>query len=214
MVVAGGGEVAGRDPGPVRTRWSIQPGLRWLVAARLLQQAAASLASRPWQTRPRAVGSCSGEATRQWRCTATNAYLGIERPRGSSSAGSSELGGGIHGGRAPACARAEEMRQGGRERGREAWRHPGTRFEAAGHEAARGMKVGRASAMVGRALVHGRHEVISSSTWRALLCPTWSPFSAYSVQIRALAPIEKLLSSECSSTLIKGARPLGYWISI
>ena len=28
MVVAGGGEVAGRDPGPVRTRWSVQLGLR------------------------------------------------------------------------------------------------------------------------------------------------------------------------------------------
>ena len=143
------------------------------MAARLLQQATASSASRPWQTRPRAVGSCSGEATRQWRCTATNAYLGIERPRGSSSAGSSELGGGIHGGRAPACARAEEMRQGGRERGREAWRHPGARFEAAGHEAVRGTEVGRASAMVVRALVHGRHEVILTNTRRATVKVMW-----------------------------------------
>ena len=67
--------------------------------------------------------------------------------------------------------------------------------------------------MVGRAWRHGFHEVNSSSTWRVLLCPTWSPFSAYSVQIRTLAPIEKLLSSECSSTCIKEARPLELWIS-
>jgi hypothetical protein len=35
-----------------------------------------------------------------------------------------------------------------------------------------GARVGR----VGRAQRHGCHEVNSSSTWRALLCPTWSPF--------------------------------------
>ena len=35
---------------------------------------------------------------------------------------------GNHGDCALACARAEEERQGGREQGREAWRHSGARF--------------------------------------------------------------------------------------
>ena len=46
----------------------------------------------------------------------------------------------------------------------------------AGHEAARGAELGRALAMVGARSVHGCHGDNSSSTWRASLCPTWSPF--------------------------------------
>ena len=37
-------------------------------------------------------------------------------------------------------------------------------FGAAGHEVARGMEVGRASAMVGARSVHGRHEDILRNT--------------------------------------------------
>ena len=39
-----------------------------------------------------------------------------------------ELGGGVHGGRALTCVRAEEERQGERKRVREARRHTGARF--------------------------------------------------------------------------------------
>ena len=78
-----------------------------------------------------------------------------------------ELGGGVHGGRALACVRAEEERQGERKRVREARRHIGAWFWSS---RARGSAwhggwthVGH----VGRALVHGGHDVISSNTWRA-----------------------------------------------
>jgi len=78
-----------------------------------------------------------------------------------------ELGGGVHGGRALACVRAEEERQGERKRVREARRHTGARFWSS---RARGgawhggwTRVGH----VGRAPVHGGHDVISSNTWRA-----------------------------------------------
>ena len=50
------------------------------------------------------------------------------RPRDRSSTDGSELGGGTHGGRALACVRVEEERQGGRKRVREARRHTGARF--------------------------------------------------------------------------------------
>jgi len=99
----------------------------------------------------------------------------VESLRGSSagsSTGSSKLAGGIR-----AAARARDREREGRWEGERVNQGElGARFEAAGREVARGTEVGHASAMVGRALVHGHHEVISSSTWRALLCPTWSPF--------------------------------------
>ena len=44
-----------------------------------------------------------------------------------------------------------------------------------GHEAARGVELGCASAMAGRAPVHGCHDVISPNTWRASRCSTWRP---------------------------------------
>ena len=45
VVADGGGGVAGRYHGPKHTSWSIQLGPRWLVAARPLQQAAATAAA-------------------------------------------------------------------------------------------------------------------------------------------------------------------------
>ena len=72
-------------------------------------------------------------------------------------------------------------------------------------EAARGAELGRASAMAGRAPVHGCHDVILSNTWCVRWSPTWSPFSAYSAWIRTWAPEAKLLCTSCSPTFIKGA---------
>ena len=51
----------------------------------------------------------------------------------------------------------------------------GAQFGGAGREAARGAELGRASAMAGRAPVHGCHDVISPNTWRASRCSTWRP---------------------------------------
>ena len=48
-------------------------------------------------------------------------------------------------------------------------------YGGAGHSAARGAELGRASAMAGRAPVHGCHDAISSNTWRASQCLTWRP---------------------------------------
>ena len=73
------------------------------------------------------------------------------------------------------CVQRESAREGESEGGRRGDSRA-LGYGAAGREVARGTEVGHASAMVGRALVHGHHEVISSSTWRALLCSTWSPF--------------------------------------
>ena len=81
----------------------------------------------------------------------------------------------------------------------------GAQFGGAGHEAACGAELGCASAMAGHAPVHGCHDAISSNTWRARWSPTWSPFSAYFVHIRTLAPVAKLLYSGCSTNLIKAA---------
>ena len=82
-----------------------------------------------------------------------------------------------------------------------------------GREAARGAELGRASAMAGRAPVHGCHDAFSLNTWRARWSPTWSPFLAYSVHIWTLAPVSKLLYSGCSTNLIKAAWSLELFIS-
>ena len=76
-----------------------------------------------------------------------------------------ELDGGGHGGRALVCVRAKEERQGGRERGREAWRHPGARSwsSRARGDAWHGGRTRGGNET--RALLHGCHGALSSNTW-------------------------------------------------
>jgi hypothetical protein len=54
------------------------------------------------------------------------------------------------------------------------------------------------------ALLHGRHESNTSSTWQASLCSSWRPFWASSVQIWAKGLKPKLLTTACSTFSIYG----------
>ena len=72
--------------------------------------------------------------------------------------------------------RERAQRKSAREGESEGGRRGDTRvlgYGAAGREAARGAELGRASAMAGRAPVHGVHEDNLSSTWRAPELTWW-----------------------------------------
>jgi len=113
--------------------------------------------------------SRSHRHTRWWR----------GRTAGEGAAAAMEFGCGGYGGHALANAQARGQSERGDGKAREEARAARLSLqEGAGDATGRQDTRQRSSAMVGALSVHGGHAVINSNTWRASLCPTWSPFFA------------------------------------